>query len=185
MRIIPITLSLALVAAPAPAPAQERHVPAPPQATAALTKPPLCDPLNLIPGCRNGDGSINQASGQANPLANLTDEAIAKLLADFTYAAARAHTTGNTVTAPCWDAWVTLLSAQSQPLKDAGGAVLAKPDPHLVTDAELMSELMNQLQPNSALSIACAPTLQASQRNIATLLGAVLSGGALNLFKLP
>jgi hypothetical protein len=35
------------------------------------------------------------------------------------------------------------------------------------------------------LSIACAPTLQASQRNIATLLGAVLSGGALNLFKLP
>jgi hypothetical protein len=183
MRFIPIAIAFALLAAPALG--QDRRVPAQPQGTAALGKPPLCDPLNLIPGCRNADGSINPASGQANPLANLTDEAIAKLLADFTYAAARAHATGNTVTAPCWDAWVTLLSAQSQPLKDASGAVLAKPDPHLVTDAELMSELINQLQPNSPLSIACAPTLQASQRNIATLLGVVLSGGALNLFKLP
>jgi hypothetical protein len=129
-----------------------------------------------------------QTSGgtsEQNPLANLTDDVLAKLLADFTYAAARADATKNTVTAPCWHAWVTLLTAQQAPLKDAAGNPLTRPDPHLVVDAELASELINQLQPNSDLSIACAPTLQASQRNISTLVGAVLSGGALGLFKLP
>ena len=145
-----------------------------------------CDPANLLPGCRNADGSAHQGAGaQGNPLANLTDDVLAKLLADFTYAAARADATRNTVTAPCWHAWVTLLTAQQAPLKDAAGNPLTKPDPHLITDAELASELINQLQPNSDLSIACAPTLQASQRNISTLVGAVLSGGTLGLFKLP
>jgi len=164
----------------------------------------LCDPANLIPGCKQSDGSIfngpTAASGDTNPLANLSEETIAKLLADFTYASARAHATGNTVTAPCWDMWVTLLTAQQSSLCGplaagaaapannscpSGQAPLSKPDPHVVTDAEYLSEFINQLQPNSALSIACAPTLQASAKNISTLVGAVLSGGALGLFKLP
>jgi hypothetical protein len=186
MRAIAIVI-VALALAASPAPAQQKGT------AAARTVPGVipgttvpCDPANLIPGCRNADGTVNRAgSGLSNPLANLTDDVIAKLLADFTYAAARAHATNNTVTAPCWDTWVKLLTAQSAPLKDAAGNALTKPDPHAVTDAELASELINQLQPNSDLSIACAPTLQASQRNIATLVGAVLSGGALGLFKLP
>jgi hypothetical protein len=171
---------------PSAAPADERF----PAAPAGLRTGPgtilPCDPANLLPGCRNADGTISQAAGaQGNPLANLTDDVLAKLLADFTYAAARADATRNTVTAPCWHAWVTLLTAQQAPLKDAAGNPLTRPEPHLVVDAELASELINQLQPNSDLSIACAPTLQASQRNISTLVGAVLSGGALGLFKLP
>jgi hypothetical protein len=178
-----------------PALAQEPRVPAGQKGAAAQsirTAPGLipgttvpCDPANLIPGCRNPDGTVDQAAGSRNPLANLTDEVLAKLLADFTYASARAHATGNAVTAPCWDAWVKLLTNQTASLKDAAGNVLSKPDPHLILDAELASELISQLQPNSDLSIACAPTLQASQRNISTLVGAVLSGGALGLFKLP
>ncbi len=189
---IPIALALAFACMAAPALAQEPRVPVGQKGTAARAVPGVipgtvvpCDPANLIPGCRNADGTINPAGGPANPLANLTDEVLAKLLADFTYAAARAHATNNTVTAPCWDTWVKLLTAQSQPLSDGKGTALTKPDPHAITDAELASELINQLQPNSDLSIACAPTLQASQRNISTLVGAVLSGGALGLFKLP
>jgi hypothetical protein len=201
MRWKPIIITaLVLFAAPAlaqqkgaakAAPAGDERFPAAP-AQGARTAPGLipgtivpCDPANLIPGCRTPDGTVNQAGSGGNPLANLNDEILAKLLADFTYAAARAHATNNTVTAPCWDAWVKLLTAQSQPLSDGKGTALTKPEPHAITDAELASELINQLQPNSDLSIACAPTLQASQRNIATLVGAVLSGGALGLFKLP
>jgi hypothetical protein len=164
--------------APKAAPADERF-PAAPGAVRTVPGTILpCDPANLLPGCRNADGTINQAAGgQGNPLANLTDDVLAKLLADFTYAAARADATKNTVTAPCWHAWVALLTAQQAPLKDAAGKELTRPEPHLVVDAELASELINQLQPNSDLS--------ASQRNISTLVGAVLSGGALGLFKLP
>jgi hypothetical protein len=173
--------------APKAAPADERFPAAPGGGLRTVPGTILpCDPANLLPGCRNADGTINQAAGgQGNPLANLTDDVLAKLLADFTYAAARADATKNTVTAPCWHAWVALLTAQQAPLKDAAGKELTRPEPHLVVDAELASELINQLQPNSDLSIACAPTLQASQRNISTLVGAVLSGGALGLFKLP
>jgi hypothetical protein len=199
-RFIPITIA-ALALATSPALGQGRARPAAPAAPVqgVTTHGFPCDPANLLPGCRNADGTVNQ-EGAGNLLEKLNDDVLAKLLADFTYASARAHATNNTITMPCWDAWVKLLTAQQQPLCGplapgataptpnacpAGQAPLSRPDPHVITTAELASELINELQPNSDLSIACAPTLQASQRNIATLVGAVLSGGALGLFKLP
>jgi hypothetical protein len=179
--------ALALMAAPAAAQQPKRGAPpAPaPEPALALPKPPLCDPLNLIPGCRNADGSINQSTGGKNPFDNLTDDVLQKILKDVTYAQALAKASGNKVTQPCWDAWVALVTAQTQPLKDAQGNVLAMPDPHFFVTAERASEFINQIQPNSDLNIGCGAALNASKMAIGQLIGAVLSGGALGLFKLP
>jgi hypothetical protein len=120
-----------------------------------------------------------------NPLDEIAQK-IAKLsLADFKYAAALAHATNNNVTMACWDEWVKLITAQQQPLTDASGAPLTEPPVHLATDIERLSELIRQMQPNSELSVACAPMAQAAQKDVGTLIGATLSGGALGLFKLP
>lgn len=185
MRLIIILVALALAMAPAAA-QQKKAAPAPEISTLALPKPPLCDPLNLIPGCRNADGSINQKSSvQGNPFDNLTDDVLKKILADVTYAKALAKAASNDVTLPCWTEWVSIVTNQTQPIKDDAGNALTMPDPHFFVVAERASEFINQLQPNSKLSIACAATLQASQRSIGQLISAVLSGGALGLFKLP
>jgi hypothetical protein len=126
-----------------------------------------------------------KSAGQANPLDDLAAKIKKLSLDDFKYAAALAHATGNSVTAPCWDVWVKLLTAQQQPLDGPDGQPLKAPDPHLATDIELLSEIIRQLQPNSELSVGCAPMGSAAQKDAATLIGAVLSGGALGMFKLP
>ena len=177
-----VLVVLALVLAIAPAAAQVKRAPAAGPA-AALPRPPLCDPLNLIPGCRNSDGSINQETG-GNPFDNLTDDVLRKILADVTYAKALAKASGNDVTLPCWSAWVDLVTSQTQPLKDDAGSVLAKPDPAFFVAAERASEFINQIQPNSKLFIGCSAALNQSRMAIGQLISAVLSGGALGLFKL-
>jgi hypothetical protein len=186
MRKIITILFVLLIAAPALA--QTRARPAetsPAPATAAIPRPPLCDPLNLIPGCRNQDGSINQKSGAGNPFDNLTDDALRKILADVTYAKALAKAAGNDVTLPCWSAWVDLVTSQTQPPKDDAGNVLSLPEPHFFVAAERASEFINQIQPNSKLYLGCSAALNQSRMAIGQLISAVLSGGALGLFKLP
>ena len=181
-------LALIILAA-TPVYAQRRAPELPAEAEAQakqLPRPPLCDPLNLIPGCRLADGTINrQSSVGGNPFDNLTDDVLKKILADVTYAKALAKASGNDVTLPCWTVWVDIVTKQTQPVTDDAGNALTLPDPHFFVVAERASEFINQLQPNSKLSIACAATLQASQRSIGQLIGAVLGGGALGLFKLP
>jgi hypothetical protein len=179
-----IIIALALTLAIAPALAQTKRTPAP-EAAAAVPRPPLCDPLNLIPGCRNPDGSVNQKSSVGNPFDNLTDDVLRKILADVTYAKALAKTSGNDVTLPCWTAWVDLVTSQTQALKDDAGNVLSLPEPHFFVAAERASEFINQIQPNSKLYIGCSAALNQSRMAIGQLISAVLSGGALGLFKLP
>ena len=181
--ILPV--ALALLAGPALA-QQRRAMPATngPSPAAALPRPPLCDPLNLIPGCRNPDGSVNQKPG-GNPFDNLTDDLLRKILADVTYAKALAKASGNDVTLPCWTAWVDVVTRQTQELKDDAGTTLAKPDPAFFVAAERASEFINQIQPNSKLFIGCSAALNQSRMAIGQLISAVLSGSALGLFKLP
>jgi hypothetical protein len=157
-------------------------------AGAATKGAPLTgDPIKDIGNAINKD--VPAQSGQSvlnsDPLDKLTDKLLADILADATYASARAHAANNTITMGCWDAWVTLLTSQTAPLKDAAGNVMNKPDPHVITTAELASEILRTLQPDSPISLACAPALQAMQKDVATMVGSVLSGGALGLFKLP
>ena len=145
----------------------------------ALTGDPIKDIGNAVnPGAQH-------AGAQGNPLDAIAQK-IAKLsLDDFKYAAALARATGNNVTVGCWDEWVKLITAQQQPLVGPDGAPLTEPAVHLATDIERLSEVIRQLQPNSELSVACAPMASAAQKDAATLIRAVLSGGAMGLFKLP
>jgi hypothetical protein len=144
----------------------------------AQAKKPTGDPIkDLFPQ--------PQQHQPVNPLDDLAKRIAALSLDDFKYAAALAHATGNTVTMACWDEWVKLISAQQSPLKDAQGNPLEEPPVHLATDIERLSEMIRQMQPNSELSVACAPMAQAAQKDVGVLIGAVLSGGAMGLFKLP
>jgi|ERR1051326_4575641 hypothetical protein len=179
-------VALVLILAIAPAFAQTKRTHAPETGETSLPRPPLCDPLNLIPGCRNPDGSINDKSRAAgNPFDNLTDDLLRKILADVTYAKALAKASGNDVTLPCWTAWVDVVTRQTQELKDDAGNTLAKPEPAFFVAAERASEFINQIQPNSKLYIGCSAALNQSRMAIGQLISTVLSGGALGLFKLP
>ena len=168
-----LALALGVLLLGGQAMAQSKKAMPEPPAAAAPVQLPILFPQNK-PG-----------QPQQNPLAELAAKIRALSLADFKYASALAHATGNTVSASCWDEWVKLLTAQQQPLKDADGNALTEPDPHLVTDIERLSEMIAQLQPRSELSVACAPLASTTQKDAATLIGAVLSGGAMGLFKLP
>jgi hypothetical protein len=152
---------------------------APAQAQGKLTGNPLRDIGSAV-----GQGN-QRSTGGAGALDDLAAKIRKLSLDDFKYAAALAHATGNNVTAPCWDVWVKLLTAQQQPLNGPDGQPLREPEPHLATDIERLSEMIHQLLPNSELSVACSPMASAAQKDAGTLIGAVLSGGALGLFKLP
>jgi hypothetical protein len=140
--------------------------------------PPICDPLNLIPGCQ-------PSAEEKDPFANITQDLLNKILADVTYAKALAKASNNQVTLACWSAWVDLVTAQTKPVTDDAGNALSQPDPHFFTTAERASEFINQLQPNSSLNIGCGAALNQSKMAIGQMVGAVLSGGALGLFKVP
>jgi hypothetical protein len=175
MRALPLLVAAALLTC---ASAQAQTV------AATQRKPPLTgDPVRDI-----GDAlKPHEAAETRNPLDLVGEKLGALSLAEFKYAAARAHASGNNVTENCWNEWVKLITIWQQPLLDGSGQPVTKPSdgPHLATDIERLSEIIRQLQPNSELSIACAPMAQAAQKDVGTLIGATLSGGALGLFKLP
>lgn len=173
-----LVLAIALLAWAGPAGAQ--GVPRPPP---RLTG----DPVKDIGSAIHPDIPAQSAETVVNKdlLDKLNDKLLTDILADVTYASARAHVVDNKVTIPCWDAWLALLTLQSAPLKDGAGNVLTKPDPHVITSAEFASEILRQLQPDSTISLGCGSMLQAIKKDVATMVGAVLSGGALGLFKLP
>lgn len=119
-----------------------------------------------------------------------TEDLVAKLgklaLPDFQFALAMSKATNNVVSTPCWEAWVTLLTAQQKPLLAADGTTpITEPDPHLATSVEKISELLAALRPDSPLSTGCAALAGAAGKDAATLIQGILGGGALGLFKLP
>jgi hypothetical protein len=86
---------------------------------------------------------------------------------------------------PCLDANLTMVEGWQAPLKDATGNTLALPNPHVITTLERMAELLNQLQPNSPISLGCAATAQALKQDLAVVVGGILSGSAAGLVSLP
>lgn len=169
-----LILAVALLGLAAPAHAQSnRQLPAPRANTAGQP----CDPLNLIPGCKE------QATSKG------IDDLVSKLdtlsLPDFEFALAQAKAAGNEVTQPCWSAWVDLIKARQAAALGPDGQPLPLPDPHIITAIERISELLAILRPDSKISLACVQIANVAGKDAATVVTGILSGGALGLFKLP
>jgi hypothetical protein len=164
----------ALVGWSSPADAQNRQPPPRP------TGNPVVDIGNAIRGEQQQSATARNES---------TEDLVAKLgklaLPDFEFALAMSKATNNVVSTPCWQAWVTLLTAQQKPLLGTDGQPLTEPEAHLATSVEKISELLGALRPDSTLSTGCAALAAAGGKDAATLITGILSGGALGLFKLP
>lgn len=115
----------------------------------------------------------------------ITDKILSVVLPDLRYAAALSKQNGNRVTQPCLSAVLKLVDSWSVEVKDDAGNMLALPEPHLITFIEKTSQLLRQLQPDSDISIGCAAMSVAFGKDVKSLVGGILSGGALGLLKLP
>lgn len=102
----------------------------------------------------------------------------AKLLPDLTYAKALADASGSHVTAPCWQAWIDVITVRQKAVKSADGTEMPYPDPSLITNFEKAVEIRNMLQPDSDFMIKCSPVASMVKKDIRNFIGLVISGGA-------
>jgi hypothetical protein len=100
----------------------------------------------------------------------------AKLLPDLEYALALAKATGSNVTAPCYQAWIDIITTQQTAV--GGTSPIALPSIHLVTDFERLVEIRNALQPSAPFMTACSPVANMVKMDVVQFMGVVISGGA-------
>lgn len=115
----------------------------------------------------------------------ISDAILGKIMPDLRYAAALSKQNNNKITQPCLSAVLALADSWNVEVKDDKGNVLPLPNPHVITFLEKQSQLLRQLQPDSDISLGCSGMAQALRKDVASLVGAILSGGALGIFKLP
>lgn len=101
-----------------------------------------------------------------------------KMLPDLQYALLLAKATNNNITAVCYQAWIEMIQVRATAVKDANGADIPIPDPHIVTDFERMVELRNALQPDSKFMTSCSPVANLIKQDVVSFMGKVISGGA-------
>jgi len=159
--------------------AQSRRI-APPAATGNLKNDLNTDAQNLglIP-----QSLVVQPTGNvAKDLQALWTKIVAASNTDLEYAsklAASANTPASSIRKQCWDAIITVNNqANGLNLKDAGGAQIPKPDPHLFTDVETLAEVVDNLSPSGPLFTACAGAAQLAKTNVLTFVNAVVTGAA-------
>jgi hypothetical protein len=127
---------------------------------------------------------IQTATGRAPspltgaPVTDLENALNAKFLPDLQYALKLATAANNKVTAPCFQAWIDIITTQQKAVQDANGADLPMPDPHVITEFEKLVELRNALQPESDFMLKCSPVASMVKLDIAKFMGVVITGGA-------
>lgn len=102
----------------------------------------------------------------------------AKLLPDLQYALKLANASGSRVTAPCYQAWIDIITVRQKAVTDDQGNPLPMPDPALISNFEKVVELRNALQPDSDFMIKCSPVASMVKKDITGFIGLVISGGA-------
>lgn len=182
-----LAIGLALVLASHPAAAQTRlpsAVPARESApTPATPRPPICDPLNLLPGCHvEVSGAAGGKTGTQPVELDIWKKIADAALPDLDYAsalAAAASTDGGNVRKQCWDA---LIKANKQAsgvgVKNPDGTPMTKPDPHLFVDVESLAEVLDNLTPKGPLWTACAGAAQLAGTSVLTFINAIVTGSA-------
>jgi len=138
-------------------------------AFAQLRKPQITG--NIVEDTK---ANLGISSGKAAPSPDLISKIQQVALADLEAASADAKATGDTVAAPCYDAWITLIKAQQS--VNAG----SMPDPHVITFFQRDRDLVNALRPGSPMKVACAPLAEELKQDVLTLLSKI-AGGALTM----
>lgn len=166
--------------APRPAPAVEAAAPATPAAPRTTTHGFPCDLLNLLPGCQVQAQDANGRPTSEPVELNLWKKITTAALPDLDYAsalAAAAGTGASAVRKQCWDSLIVAnKQASGSGAKDATGAVMTKPDPHLFTDVESLAEVLDNLAPGGPLWTSCAGAAQLAKTNVLTLLNGMVTG---------
>jgi len=137
----------------------------------------ICDPLNLLPGCKQQ----NSPTGPIN-IQNLWQQIIAASGPDLKYAKAladAANTQGSLIRSACYGA---LIAANEQSsgalLKNADGTPMVKPDPHLLTDVEQLGQVIDNLSPTGPVFSSCAAAAQAAKMNVLIFIGTIITGAS-------
>ncbi len=149
----------------------------------AQTRKPVAPEINLDPL-----GLMQKPAPQKLLTGNVEKDAQAiwqKIIdasnADLTYAstmAGSANTSASLVRKQCYDAILELNKQVNGTQKDASGAVIPKPDPHLFTDVESLAETIDNLSPSGKLFTQCAGMAQLTKTNVLTLINAIVTGAA-------
>lgn len=191
MKILPILALAALSScgmdpafAQTPRPPASRPIEA---AIAALPRPPLCDHLNLLPGCHVEVSDPSSPSGRATTTKpvelDIWQKITAAALPDLEYASAQAQAAGTPsagVRKQCWDAIIVAnKQANGSGVKDAAGAPLTKPtDAHLFVDVESLAEVLDNLAPNGPLWVACTGAAGLFRTTALTFINIAVTGAA-------
>lgn len=101
-----------------------------------------------------------------------------RLLPDLKYALNVANGSGDTLTAPCWTAWIAMIEARQRGNVDEKGNEIPMPDPALITKFQKLMDIRNALQPTSPFMRACSPVAGVVKSDIRKFIGLVLTGGA-------
>lgn len=147
----------------------------------SLPRPPLCDPLNLLPGCHvEVSGEAGGKTGTQPVELDIWHKITSAALPDLDYASASAVAAGTPasgVRKQCWDALILVnKQAAGTGVKNADGTVMTKPDPHLFTDVESLAEVLDNLAPGGPLWVACSGAAQLAKTNVLTFINAVITG---------
>lgn len=146
------------------------------KAAPAPAKPPICDPLNLLPGCQ---GIVANATATGDLWQRIIsaagpDLAYAKALADA------AGTPGSKLRSTCLAAIIAANEqASGANLKNSDGSLMVMPNPNVITKLEQAAELIDNLQPTAPVISSCAPAANAAAVTVNQFLSTLLSGVAL------
>lgn len=129
-------------------------------------------PINLDPL------GLTDRSSKSDPVESILGALDDKLLPDLQYALKLATASGSRVTAPCYQAWIDIITVRQKAVKAEDGTDLPMPSPAIITKFEKIVELRNSLQPDSEFMVKCSPVASMVKKDIVGFIGIVLSGGA-------
>lgn len=148
-----------------------------PPLAAAQSPLKLPDPLKALGGAISKPPVIKHTVITPDELwkkiqsVSAADLKFAKALADL------AGSPGARLRSACYVAWITTIEqTQGAGLKDAAGAPLAQPDPHVFSSFEQLAEVAETLQPDGPLMAACAPAWTALKLTAAQFFTLAVTG---------
>lgn len=128
-------------------------------------------------GIPHNSGSVLTGNPQKDLIA-LYGKLQAVSLVDLKYALNIATKKNNKAAGQCWSAIITQIEQDQTANLDDKGQPLPTPDPHLFTDVERLSDVINSLGPNSDLMVGCGSFANQAKMNVVQLIGTILAGGA-------